>query len=137
MGNDRQSRDDALALLAWQVEAGIDEALEERPVARYGAVEAPRHEPPHEQPREPPREPPRRPSAQSPPPAIPRRAPDMLSADDARSSARALAQGAQDLETLRSILQDYDGCALKATAMNLWTGRASRSSAGPVSFSTR
>jgi DNA polymerase len=123
MGNDRQSRDDTLALLAWQVDAGIDEALEERPVARYGVAEAPRHEPPqeppHEQPREPAREPPHQPSAQSPPPAVPRRAPDLLSADDARSSARVLAQGAQDLETLRSILQDYDGCALKATATNL------------------
>jgi DNA polymerase len=108
MSNDPKSRDEALALLAWQVEAGIDEALEETPVARYGPAELAR--------------PTARPEPQpgSPPITAPRQASAVPAApDDARAGARALAQSAQDLEALRVVLQDFDGCALKATAMNL------------------
>jgi uracil-DNA glycosylase len=35
------------------------------------------------------------------------------------SSIRALAQGASDLQTLRSMMADFDGCALKRTATQL------------------
>ncbi len=116
MSNDPKSRDEALALLAWQVEAGIDEALEEAPVMRYGPAtsEQPgarsktRSSPPEPSP----------PLGSSSDIAGPTSAPS-AGADDARASAHALAQGAPDLETLRAILQDFDGCALKATAMNL------------------
>ena len=37
----------------------------------------------------------------------------------AESSARALAETASDLETLRSIMADFDGCGLKRTATQL------------------
>ena len=107
MGTDGKSRDEALAQLAWQLEAGIDEALEETPVVRYGAADPLRRDQRQER-----RDP-------SPPPATPRQAPDLLAADDARASASALARSAPDLGSLRTILQDFDGCALKATAMNL------------------
>ena len=39
--------------------------------------------------------------------------------DTAETSARALAQAAPDLETLRSVLAEFDGCALKRTATQL------------------
>ncbi len=39
--------------------------------------------------------------------------------DTAESSARALAEAATDLETLRSIMADFDGCGLKRTATQL------------------
>ena len=39
--------------------------------------------------------------------------------DNAEASARALSQAATDLETLRSIMADFEGCALKRTATQL------------------
>ncbi|HEY1779221.1 MAG TPA: uracil-DNA glycosylase [Roseiarcus sp.] len=39
--------------------------------------------------------------------------------DAAETSARALAQSANDLETLRSVMAEFDGCALKRTATRL------------------
>lgn len=39
--------------------------------------------------------------------------------DTAETSARALAQAAPDLETLRCVLTEFDGCALKRTATQL------------------
>lgn len=39
--------------------------------------------------------------------------------DSAETSARALAEAATDLETLRSLVADFDGCALKRTATQL------------------
>ena len=39
--------------------------------------------------------------------------------DTAEISARAIAQAATDLETLRSVLAEFDGCALKRTATQL------------------
>lgn len=40
-------------------------------------------------------------------------------AEAGQTSARALAATAKDLETLRSLLSDFDGCALKRTATQL------------------
>ena len=39
--------------------------------------------------------------------------------DTAETSARALAQAATDLEALRSVMAEFDGCALKRTATQL------------------
>jgi DNA polymerase len=39
--------------------------------------------------------------------------------DTAETSARALAEAAPDLETLRAVMADFDGCALKRTATQL------------------
>jgi uracil-DNA glycosylase family 4 len=43
----------------------------------------------------------------------------VVPANGAETSTRALAQTAADLQTLRSIMADFDGCALKRTATQL------------------
>ncbi len=95
-----------LAALAWQAEAGADEAVDEIPVDRY---------------RQPPREAAPAPRTQPPAAGAVRSvaAPALQSAETALSDARALARGAADLEALRAALAGFDGCPLKATAMNL------------------
>jgi uracil-DNA glycosylase len=45
-----------------------------------------------------------------------------IPADTAESSARDLAETAPDLETLRSVMADFDGCVLKRTATQLVFG---------------
>jgi DNA polymerase len=42
-----------------------------------------------------------------------------IRADGAESSARALAEAASDLETLRTVMANFDGCTLKRTATQL------------------
>jgi DNA polymerase len=42
-----------------------------------------------------------------------------ISVDTAQSSARALAEAAPDLETLRAVMANFDGCSLKRTATQL------------------
>ena len=107
-------RDDALAALQWQIEAGADEATSDRPVDRRAAprpepkaaarpapvpapVRAPREQPPLWQPEPGPLE----------------------SAEAALASARELAVAANTLPELRAALETFEGCPLKATAMNL------------------
>ncbi len=92
------------AALAWLVEAGADEAIGETPVDRT-AVTAP---------------PPKAPRPAAAPPVGPAPASPLLaSAEETLSGARALAQAAGSLEALRTALESFDGCPLKATAMNL------------------
>ena len=107
-------RDDALAALQWQIEAGADEATSDRPVDRRAAprpepkaaarpapvpapVRAPREQPPLWQPEPGPLE----------------------SAEAALASARELAVAANTLPELKAALETFEGCPLKATAMNL------------------
>jgi uracil-DNA glycosylase len=103
---------DALALLAWQVAAGADEAILEAPVdrTRIEAPAAPRGaaEAPAARPVAPPVSP--RPAAASAPP---RRAdPPPLVAQD----AKALAAACRTIAELEQAVRLYDGCALKRTA---------------------
>ena len=105
-----------LTTLAWLVEAGADETIEEVAVDRLAPkVQAPSTAPALESkqaPRPPsPARPPR--STRSPPP-IP-----TGSGEAALASARQMAAGAANLEELRAALEAYEGCALKATATNL------------------
>jgi uracil-DNA glycosylase len=50
---------------------------------------------------------------------LPQRVPGTHTPEAGESSARALADAAPDLETLRSAMADFEGCALKRTATQL------------------
>jgi DNA polymerase len=115
-------QDDALAALRWQVEAGADEAIGDEPVDRTTAPRSkagPRPRP--EALSSPPPPPQPKPADESGPQApVWRPAPAPLeSAEAALTSARELAVAANSLAALRAALEAFEGCPLKATAMNL------------------
>lgn len=133
----QNDRDSARAALAWLVESGADEAIEEAPLNRLAPTPEPPPEPPAAQP---PPSPEPSPARQRP--AAPggfaesRPAPDgrpegpqaalwqaegagQTASDAAVSSARRLAGEAASIEALRTALAGFDGCPLKATATNL------------------
>jgi DNA polymerase len=109
-----------LDTLAWQIDAGADEAIGEAPIDRF-ATPAPPARPiaarplaaPGEgrpvAPRTPP--PATRSSVQSPPAVL-------MPAAAALGEARSTADSAATLEDLRAALDAFDGCALKETATN-------------------
>ena len=107
--------------LAWQVEAGADEAIGEHPVDRRDrapqATAAGQGPPPAD-----PRMPGRMPAQQGPgptplrePPAAPVR---LESTGETVASARESARRAETLDALRDAVAAFDGCGLKKTAMN-------------------
>ncbi len=119
-------RDQALADLAWLVEAGADEAVDAAPVDRLAARPAaaapaiPQAAAPAA---------PAKPTARAPattpattpapaPPLAPPLAP-LSSTEEALATARELAQAAGTLDELKAALAGFEGCALKQTAMNL------------------
>jgi uracil-DNA glycosylase len=114
----------AASLLRWHLDAGVDLALDDHPHDRFAesrqAVrrtvlerESPRTE--AEDRRFPDAaEQPRRPSSA---PAPQRAAP--VAPLEAAETARALAASARTLDELRAVLENFDGCALKATATRL------------------
>ncbi|MXW91281.1 MAG: uracil-DNA glycosylase [Rhodospirillaceae bacterium] len=131
--NDRQSATAAEALrhaLAWQVEAGADEAIGERPVDRRDRAPEPapgRPSPdrPAPQAASPPMPaqqgagPPARAAPAAAPARTPAAAPVRLeSTGETVASARESARSAGTLEELRDAVAAFDGCALKKTAMN-------------------
>jgi uracil-DNA glycosylase len=93
----------AVEILRWWVEAGVDLAIDEAPHDRFAERPAPQ------------------PKAAPIVPAVPapRLEPIASPPDDARRSAGALAAAAQNLDELRELLEKFDGCALKATATRL------------------
>ena len=101
-------------LLAFYLEAGVDCALTDEPVEP--AWPSPIMSPAPAPPREP-----------APPPALremPAAAPDprsemTLAPDAAIASAREAARTAPTLDALRTLLENFDGCALKHTATRL------------------
>ncbi len=99
----RDARSEALAQLAWQLEAGADEAIAEASVDRYAAGRAPA-------------------PAAAPADAPSRTAAPFLTAGDAAATAREAAAAAADLPALRAALERFEGCALKSTATNLVFG---------------
>jgi uracil-DNA glycosylase family 4 len=99
MGATNQSPYD---ILSFHVEAGVDVALEERPVDRF--AEAPPAAPAIR----------RAPPIEPAPPATAPQAPDA-----AVIAAREAASAAQSLDELRAALARFEGCALKVTAKNL------------------
>ncbi len=110
------------ALLAWYLEAGVDECVGDAPLDRYAAA-APPAPPP-----QPSGGPPvgagagpslpglAEPAAAPPAPVGPAAAP---SADGAVQTAYALASTATSVAELRQALETFEGCALKKTATNL------------------
>jgi uracil-DNA glycosylase len=105
----------ARELLAFYLDAGVDALLGEVPVDRFAGNEAPRAEP---EPRAPPRpKPPAHPSPASGAASTAVAAP--LAPEAAVMAARAAAKNAATLAELRTILDGFDGCALKGTARQL------------------
>ncbi len=119
--------DAALAALAWQIDAGADEAIGAEAVDRFALSAKPVAV---EQAARPPEKAvgataasaPRREAARSPSgqqgfwEAAPS---ELRSGSDAVATARRLAAGARNVEELRAALADFDGCPLKQTATNL------------------
>jgi len=109
----QRTREESLAALAWQIEAGADEATAEATADR---LTVPR---PHAEssPERPVAEPSSgaAPAVRSAAPAQP----PLTSTRDALDSARGLAQSAQNVDELRAALEQFEGCGLKHTAMNL------------------
>ena len=118
---------DPEALLRWYLDAGVDEAIGERPVDRYGLCEsiADLSSPmPPLRPIRPVQEPLR--IDPSPPLAAPRRAAGKAApaagGTAAVESAVALAERASTLDDIRTALAGFDGCPLSQTATNLVFG---------------
>jgi DNA polymerase len=112
----------AEAILRWYVDAGIDIAVDDVPHDRFAesALAAQSRKSPATQPR--PTEARPSPTAEEavprPPAAAPRRAAP-VAPNEAAESARELAASARTLDELRSVLEGFDGCPLKATATRL------------------
>jgi DNA polymerase len=100
-------REELLAALNWQIEAGADEAIGNAPINRLA--------PPRRASPIPATPAPTAPAAH----AKPAPTPALVSNDASLASARTLATGAGTLEELRAALGVFEGCALKQTAMNL------------------
>ncbi|HET9148906.1 MAG TPA: uracil-DNA glycosylase [Alphaproteobacteria bacterium] len=125
VGTDPNSNDALLALLAWQVAAGAEDAIGEAPVDRLGRkppTSGPAIAPPGAQPASNRPEPPRQVPPPAPPPraalapsVVPRPAP--IGSDGANGPQ--LAEAATTFEELRAALAGFEGCALKKTATNL------------------
>jgi uracil-DNA glycosylase len=100
-------------LLAFYLEAGVDCTLDDEPVNRLAELEPVPAAPPREI--VPPRAQREMPLAA---PAVPR-SEIAIAPDAAVASAREAARTAPTLEALRTLLADFDGCALRQTATKL------------------
>ena len=112
--------DALVALLAWQVEAGVVDAIGTEPVNR---LTRPPAAPPQNIPAPPerPQMQPTTPSATKPSMAQ-RPAPEakpLAAASTSEASGPHLAEAAQTFEELRAAVAAFEGCALKKTATNL------------------
>lgn len=116
--------DEAAALLAFYVEAGVTEALADEAADRYQLASQnaapeeaslPSCRPPSAEPRRAPMAPAAEPAPlrAQPPTTIP------LEDKEAVSNARALAAGCRTLDELKAALANFEGCALRYTAKNL------------------
>ncbi len=117
MAHSNFDRDRIARLIAWQVEAGADEATLEAPVDRYRTSAARNSQPPAATVR-----PPGLAEAPVPPLRSATRAAPATAralASPATASARELAAAAKTLGELTEALAAFDGCALKKTATNL------------------
>ena len=117
--SDPLAPDEAAALLAFYVEAGVSDALCDAPVDRYALDEAttPAAGAPHAD-----RQPAPAPVAATPKPAPLRPpSPAALPLDDARAAegARDVASACNTLDELRAALERFEGCPLRYTAKTL------------------
>lgn len=90
-----EEKQEAIDALAWLVEAGADEAIEDVPVNRFEA-----------------KTPADKPAKATPTPISAAQSGDAAEAAD-------IANRCQSLDELRKALEDFDGCGLKKTATNL------------------
>jgi DNA polymerase len=104
-------------LLAFYLEAGVDCALGDEPIDRLAEVDAVPAAAPAAAAMRPVLQNPLRP-APPPMPAVPR-SEITVAPEAAIASAREAARTAPTLEALRSLLETFDGCALKHTATKL------------------
>lgn len=115
-----------LAALAWQVEAGADEAIGDEPVDRFALAKQAATAPAGTaKPATPPAKPATVPPfATSQPPVRPGAADDapLRAAAEINATARSAAEAAGTLNELRAALETFEGCALKTTATNLVFG---------------
>ncbi len=129
MSNPEASSRELARLLAWQVAAGADEAILDRPLDRYEISATPTERPRLAEAPVPPVDfaspppsagdaNPRPASAGSRPTPSPRPAGPSVPSP-AAAGARELAFAARSLEELVEALSAFDGCALKRTATNL------------------
>ena len=107
---------EAVEALRWWIRAGVTDGLDDQPHDRFAESLAGERREASNIP-----EPIRRssPTAFENEPRAPQIPRGGLPSDEVESSARALAAAASDLETLRSIMADFDGCGLKRTATQL------------------
>ena len=108
---DSELRTALIAALEWQLEAGADEALEEAPIDRTRAVEAPQKNDSSKRQRAP-AEPRGGQKAAAKP------APTPSSAEALAQDARRAAAAAQDLAALKAALEAFEGSSLKQGAKN-------------------
>ncbi len=104
------ARLEARAILAWYLDAGVDEAVADEPVNRFEAPEPPRPATPLR-----PAVPPPRPAAAGKRGEAPVR---LEPQDRIVRGAHELAAAAATLEELRAAFEAFDGCPLKETATN-------------------
>jgi DNA polymerase len=103
------SRDEALALLDWLIEAGADEAVADAPIDRFAEIKAaaqpaaPADDLPQPSPRA---------------PVSRKTAGEAVSLSAAPSAARALAASCATLADLKNALANFEGCDLKRFATN-------------------
>ena len=97
----------ALSALRWQIDAGIDEAVDEMPRNRFADMPKPSDPKPSGE----------RQQGNGRAPAV-----ATATADSVLQSAREAAAACRDLDALRHALAEFDGCALKATAKSLVFG---------------
>lgn len=108
------NRQQALEILSWYLEAGVDEVISDTPTDFFAqqksAAPTTRAAPTQGSPTTT--------TVQS---RVPQAA-SVLAADDTANSARELAQSCETLEELEAALGKFDGCGLKSTATNLVFG---------------
>lgn len=93
------------ALLAWYLDAGVDEAAADRPVDRFAASAAVHAAHPA-------------PAASAAATLGPRRAAGAAAPAHQREMAKEIAAGCNSLDQLQTALEGFDACSLKLTAMN-------------------
>ena len=107
----------ARELLAFYLEAGVDALVGEVPVDRFADRETRANEAPRAEPTSTPAA--RKPPLRQPSPATGSTAPAPPAPEAAVMAARTAAKNAVSLEELRTILDGFEGCALKGTARQL------------------
>lgn len=112
---------EALALLAWYREAGVDVALSDAPIDWFALPQAPATatgHPPERAARPASRAPLEPPPERTRPPEAPSRPPPLRAPEAAGAAARADLGEVSSLDALAAAIASFEGCGLKLTAKN-------------------